>query len=470
MAWGLAGLMSYFSPAMAEIRFGYGLSPRVAPPKDADRMIALLAGPDLAARRFPIAGSDAYRQHQLARQAAKRRYKRLRETDRKGDARAAIQAVQHRAIAEARMTIVQTLLRRSLSADAFRERLVAFWADHFTARVGSTFARAGLPAYTEEAIRPHVAGRFGDMLRAAVMHPMMLLALDQKVSMGPNSPAANRRGAGRGLNENLAREVMELHTLGVNGPYTQADVRQLAELFTGMTFDVRSGFEFRTAYAEPGAETVLGRSYGSATPDVADIARVLDDLAEHPATARHLAWKLAVHFVGDAPPPDLIDRLTARYRDTGGDLLAVSAALLSDPSAWTAAPGNVKPAEHFISSACRALGLDQSNLGALTHDQVRRLVLRPLRRMGQEWNRPPGPDGWPEDDKAWITPQSLSARLQWAIDFPAHLLPVLPDPGAFVGQALGARATPAVGFAARAAESRADAIGLILASPGFQRC
>lgn len=361
------------------------------------------------------------------------------------------------------------LLRWSHSETPLRERLTLFWADHFTAR-GKTMltAAAGFP-YIEEAIRPNLTGRFADLLIAATTHPLMLHYLDQARSVGPNSPAAARAKRLGGLNENLAREVLELHSLGVGGPYAQSDVRQLAELFTGLSYRNGQGFRFRTGFAEPGPETVLGRSYGGDGGALAPVLEALHDLASHPATARHIAGKLAVHFVSDRPDPALIDHVAARFLQSGGDLMAVYEALLQHPAAWTAAVGNVKPPFDFVASACRALAVRPERMQALTPRQMRRGLLRPLRLMGQPLLRPNGPDGWPEADSAWITPQGVSARLRWAVAAPQMLRPQLPDPRAFVLTALGTRAGPPVRFAAEAAESRPDAIGLVLAAPAFQR-
>ncbi len=456
-----------FSPERAEIRFGCGLSPRHAPPASPEAVLSGLDSPDEMAARFPVT-SHSVLADRLEQRGALRR--QMREASGKADKKefqTRLKALSRAAYDDIRADLGQTLLRWSDSGQGFRERLALFWADHFTAVGKSGLHRAGIPAYVDDAIRPNLSGRFSDLLIAAVTHPMMLVYLDQHISIGPDSAFARQRGGG--LNENLAREVMELHTLGVDGPYSQQDVRQLAELFTGLGVGRGAEFAFRPGRAEPGAETVLGRSYGGDPARLDAVLQVLQDLALHPATAAHIARKLAVHFVSDRPDPALVDHIAARYRDTAGDLRAVYGAMLEHPAAWAEGPSNVKPPFDFIASSCRALAMPPEAVQAAPAKRMDRLILQPMRLMGQFWQRPNGPDGWPEEDAAWITPQGVSARVRWAMAVPRRLMPELPDPRVFVTEALGAAAPEPVRFAARAAETRAEAIGLVLSAPAFQR-
>lgn len=454
-----------FIRELADRRFGTGLSPRVSPPSDLGQMLEALAGPDTMAARFPItptvrisptvADLRALQRVRAESEANEEAYRAGRED---------MEAV--------RLATFRAHLARGIETrDGFRERLTQFWADHFTVRARNGLMRHYVTPYVEETIRSNVAGRFADMLRAAVTHPMMLLYLDQVQSVGPNSLVARD---GRGLNENLAREVLELHTLGVDGPYGQQDVRQLAELFTGLSWGIDQGFWFRPRYAEPGAETVLGVTYG---PEAAlePVHAVLDDLAAHPATARHLATKLAKHFVSDVPSPDLIDVMTRAYLAFDGALLPVYEAMLRHPAAWTrgieAGPGAAKVMQPFqyVQSALRGVGaLGDALLSADRQATVRHL-LRPLLYMGQDWERPDGPDGLPETSDAWITPQGMAARIDWAFRAPSALLGDLPDPRAAVRHILGKDAPQTVVFAAGAAEDRVEGIGVILTSAAFQR-
>jgi len=458
-----------FDPIIAAIRFGTGLSPLLPVPASADAMLAALAGPDLIAQDWPIVSFADARPAVADFRAANRARRDARAAG--ATAEAAAEAAYEALRADAGVLWLAqfgtSLTRTVVAPDGLRERLVAFWADHFTVRSRHVFATHLVTAYVEDAIRPHVAGRFADMLHAVVLHPMMLAYLDQSDSIGPNSPVGQRRD--RGLNENLARELLELHTLGVGGPYGQDDVRQLAELLTGLGWNPDTGqMTYRADQAEPGAETVLGQTF----PDAAQIETVqaaLDALAAHPATAAHVAHKLAVHFVADDPDPALVAALETAFRDTGGDLLAVTAALLAAPAAWDPVAHKVKSPLAFVGSALRALAVPPQDIIQTDLRAARRRFINPLIVMGQPWETPGGPDGWPEAASDWITPQFMAGRIQWAMNVPETLRPDLPDPRDFVLTALGHGAPEAVVFAAGAAEDRALGIGVTLASAAFQR-
>lgn len=458
-----------FDGDLAEIRFGAGLSPAVAPPASADEMLSRLRGPDEMAQRFPVTPlEDAV--------TGAATYRRLRRKRKRQDGKPGYEAAD-KAFKDYRRSQNHTrfgwhgqrLLRHVHTRDGFRERLVLFWADHFTAQGKSGATRVLAAPYAESVIRPHLSGRFEDLLIAAATSPLMLMYLDQNRSAGPGSRAAARRKRLSGLNENLAREVLELHTLGVDGPYSQTDVRQLAELFTGLTVSKEAQFVFHPGMAEPGAETVLGNTYGGGKPQLEQVLSALRDLARHPVTAQHIARKLAVHFVSDTPDPALVSHVAARFQDTGGDLMQVYAALLEHPAAWEPQLRNVKPPFDYVASACRALAVPEARIAGFRPGQVNRLLLAPLTPMGQRWEFSGGPDGWPEEDAAWVTPQALAARLRWAMAAPRRLAQPLPDPRGFASAALGGFANERVMFAARAAETEAEAVGLILSSPAFQR-
>ena len=460
--------VSGFDPEFAEIRFGCGLSPVVAPAESPQAMLAGLRAPDEMAEQFPIESFDDFRPRMIASTKLRNARRRARGTPQAETLRKEHNLLKKAAREAMAVWFGQTMLRRAYTPSGFRERLVYFWSDHFTARGKAGVIQRATSPYIEEAIRPHFGGRFADLLIAAVTHPVMQQFLDQDRSAGPNSPRALKSGGKQGLNENLAREVLELHTLGVGGPYAQDDVRELAELFTGMSFQPAVGFKFRKDQVEPGAETVLGVTY----PDTANmdpIRQVLTDLARHPATARHIARKLAVHFVSDSPAPELVGHLEAVYLESEGDLMAVYAALLDHPAAWEQPFGNVKLPVDFVASALRALAVPPSAIQGLKEIQTRGWFLNPMTLMGQRWQQPIGPDGWAEEDAEWITPQGLAARVQWAMSTPQRLFQTLPDPREFVGFALGSHAPGEVVFAAGAAESRSEAIGLVLSAPRFQR-
>lgn len=458
-----------FDAHISEHRFGYGPAPDVEPAHSVDDMLKRLAGQDTAQAALPLPPFQVV----LDALALRRRFQSYARKQPDSEEGKAANQKSRAILKDIRQQhdgwFIQTMQRRISTNMPFRERLAAFWADHFTAYGKVNILRLSAPLYVEETVRPHIAGNFADMLIACVTHPLMLHFLDQNTSAGPNSIVARRRQGRRlGLNENLAREVLELHTLGVDGPYDQQDVQELAKLFTGLSATRNYGFKFRPRYAEPGPETVLEREY-SARGGMDNIRALLTDLAQHPATARHIARKLAVHFIADIPNTDIVSSVESAYLNSGGELLPCYEALLSHPSSWSTPATNIRPPEEFIASALRVLGPTPDRLTALDSREIRRLFYRPLGLMGQPWMRPAGPDGFAEEDGSWVTPQGISARLEWAMNAPAQLLAELPDPRAFVQHALGGSVPVPVAFAAKAAEERAVAIGLILSSPAFQR-
>ena len=365
------------------------------------------------------------------------------------------------------------LMRRTWTKDGFRERLTGFWADHFTTRGRAGIIKRGASPFVETAIRPNLTGKFEDLLIAAVTHPMMIDYLSQIGSIGPNSQEAQRlseRGRkNRGLNENLAREILELHTLGVSAEYGQTDVREFAELLAGLTYHVQRGAEFREEYAEPGTKTILGRTYSGDRASFEDVKAALRDIARHPTTAHHIATKLAIHFVADTPDPNLISAMERAFFETDGALIHVYHAMLVHPSAWAPKPQNVMPPFDFMAASFRALGVPPDKMEQLNEGQSRKFLISPLNFMGHAWETPPGPDGLYEADADWITPQALATRVQWAMRAPRRFMNGLPDPRRFVDAAIGPSAPEPVRFAASAAESRPEAIGLVLISPAFQR-
>lgn len=458
-----------FDPIIAQSRFGYGPRPGLNPPASVRQMLDLLAGHDTQADRFPIPGFvqiyDDLREVQ-------RLTKAFRKARRKGgpslEVAKAARKEKYRELNRQRAEwFIATMNRCTTAEDAFRERLVRFWTDHFTViGKGPRFKRTA-STFPEDVVRPHVNGRFADMLRASSTHPVMLHYLDQFSSAGEGSKLA--MDGKRSLNENLAREILELHTLGVDGDYTQDDVRAFANLLAGFTLKDDGRVGFRPKKGNPGPEIVLGTSYGRQKPRVDDVFEALDDIARHPDTARHIAQKLATHFVSDSPDPDLVDALRDSFMTSDGDLMAVYETLLNHPAAWAPAQVKIKQPFDFVASAVRALGVPADTLTTLRHGQRRMAFFGPMKLMGQPWETPGGPDGWPEDAAHWITPQGLAARIQWAISAPSSFGTKLPDPRAFVETALVGQATDMTRFAAHAAETRWEGIGIILSSPEFQR-
>jgi uncharacterized protein (DUF1800 family) len=455
-----------FDPILAAIRFGNGLSPLISPPDGVGPMMERLRGPDLAARDWaiPTYGSIL---PQVADYFALQRLSNGGTPAERAEADERLVGVRQAKREATKRDFRATLARMATSADGLRERLALFWADHFTV-TGKGNDNDWAPyvsPFVEEAIRPHVAGRFAEMLRAVTLHPMMLRYLDQDRSVGPESRAGLRRE--RGLNENLAREVLELHTLGVGGPYGQGDVRELAELLTGLAIE-DGAMAFRPNWTEPGPEMVLGQTYDEGE-GLGPIEAALADLGRHEATAGHIARKLAAHFVADDPDPGLVEALRRVFLETGGDLGAMTEALLSHPAAWAPEKRKVRPPVEFLGASLRALGVAGGWIAAREPGETDELFLRPLAEMGQPWQQAGGPNGWPEEAEAWVTPQGVAARIDWAMTRPERLVEALPDPRAFVEAALGPGASDAVVMAAHAAERPSEGIGLILASAEFQR-
>lgn len=353
----------------------------------------------------------------------------------------------------------------------FHERLVWFWSNHFTvsAEKPLVFALAG--SFEREAIRPHVGGRFADMLLAAARHPAMILYLDNHLSVRKGwQPRRVARSAAfpppTGLNENLAREILELHTLGVNGGYTQADVTEFARVLTGWTVRPMrnvpeagaSGFLFDPERHEPGPRALLGKTY--AEDGAAQGEAVLRDIAAHPATATHVATKLARHFIADEPPPQVVERIARAFRDSGGHLPAVYGALLDCPEAWERPLAKLKSPIEYVVSCLRALTASRAA-------QPQALFFA-LRGMGQRPYFAPSPQGWPDTAQAWSGGDALWKRIEWAGILASRIGSGV-DPLRLAtesyGEALGENTRRAI---ARA-ESRQQGLALWLASPEFQR-
>jgi uncharacterized protein (DUF1800 family) len=345
----------------------------------------------------------------------------------------------------------------------YSERLVLFWSNHLciSARKGGG-VRILAGAYEREVIRQHVFGLFEDMLLAAEQHPAMLLYLDNQQSMGPNSRGGQRQQ--KGLNENLAREILELHTLGVDGGYAQEDVTALARILTGWRFARNDNglgeegrFVFNPNLHEPGDHKVLGVVYRE-QDDGMQGEKALLALAKHPSTARHIARKLATHFVSDAPEPALIGRLETAFRDTGGDLSAVSRALIEAPEAWAAEPLKLRTPYEFVAASVRASDVP------MKAPQINGALMA----MGQPLWSPSGPNGFPDQTSAWLSPEGLKARLDFAARF-AQSWPGDAKPTDVLEEIAGPIVSDHTRTTVARAESRAQGFALLLMAPEFQR-
>ena len=387
------------------------------------------------------------------------------------------------ALAEARAAVES----RVTSDRPFVERLVAFWSNHLCISVAAKVLVAPLAgSYERDVIRPHVLGRFEDMVLASAKHPAMLIYLDNFQSIGPSSRAAQlarRQRTSRGLNENYARELLELHTLGVNGGYTQQDVQELARTLTGWTIggllgpgramrgvparerlprrpggrdvDEGIGFEFQDALHEPGARTVVGSRYRE--DGVAQGERVIRDLCRHPSTAQFVATKLVTHFVADDPPAVAIGRIARVFRESSGDLAAVSRALIELPEAWDAGTRKFRPPQDWLVAVLRAFEVDAPS----------DMTIGVLRQLRQPLWSPQAPKGFGDSTQEWADPDSLLNRAELARTF-ARRLRIRDDPGVLLDVIDVASDDPVRKALADRTISAADRVALGVAGPAFQ--
>ncbi len=374
------------------------------------------------------------------------------------------------------MYIEQALARYRAAATSthpFHERLVHFWSNHFAISADKQPIPAVAGLFEAEAIRPNVGGNFFDLLLAAEQHPAMIMYLDNQRSIGPGSTLgqlASRRSNARsfGLNENLAREILELHTLGVNGGYTQTDVTTFAKVITGWSVGgaAENGrfaegepgtFEFREVIHEPGAHQILGKKYSQSGIDQG--TAVLRDLALHPSTATFLATKLARHFVADEPSAGLVARLAAVYLESAGELSAMYEALIAAPEPWVNAFGKYKTPHDFVISTLRAFDYapDES-----------RFLIGALDLMGQTPYRPGSPAGWPDTAAQWGGADALYKRIEWC-NTVAQFVDSRTNPVDLGDAVLGAAFTADTRTAIGRAESSIQGMTLLLAAPDFQR-
>lgn len=344
----------------------------------------------------------------------------------------------------------------------FVERLVHFWSNHFAVSVDKLLIVGLAGGFEADAIRPNVLGRFEDLLLAVVRHPAMLLYLDQAQSIGPASLAGQRaQQRGRGLNENLAREILELHTLGVRSGYTQQDVTEFARALTGWTLPgdgAEATFRFVRALHEPGARTVLGRSYADGGEQQA--RAILHDLVMAPATARHIATKLARHFVADDPAPALVQRLADTFTRTGGDLLSVYRELVTSPEAWLPAQAKFKSPWEWSISSLRAVG---------RREVPARQAINLMNQLGQPVWRPGSPAGYADLAGTWAAPDALMRRVEAAQRF-AEQAGNTVDARTLAPRVLpGGALTEATADAIARADSGGTALALLLVAPEFLR-
>ncbi|MDR3521880.1 MAG: DUF1800 domain-containing protein [Acidocella sp.] len=445
--------------ALAEIRFGLGLTP--GQPDESDPKGALkaqLQGPDpgLASEAFAnlprgIDGIDALRDDAMTRKAL------LKDgTPLKGNFKP-----KSRQMFEA--DVAAQMGWAATTTASFRERLVWFWTNHFTVSIyqGQTAALVG--PMIREAIRPYVTGNFTDMVLAVEHHPAMLRYLANDVSVGPDSPAGRR--SHRGLNENLGRECMELHTVGLKAGYHQADVTSMAKILTGWSVagsdggGDNTGFKYRPFAHEPGLQTVMGNTYEGGEQAGID---ALTYLSKYPTTYQLIATKLATHFIADNPPPHTIKRIAYVLSESGGDLGAASAALVDLAEAWVPLTKLKTPLEYVISTVRAAPPLPRqppvNYIGVST-------------QLGQPIWGAPLPNGWPDVAANWDGSDAILTRINWAYGYAARFEGGTNglQPADIAASSLGPLLKPATSTAMASAGSRREAVTMLLAAPEFQR-
>jgi uncharacterized protein (DUF1800 family) len=353
----------------------------------------------------------------------------------------------------------------------FRERWIRFFGNHLCVSAKKKPIIHIVGAHEREAIRPHAVGPFSDLLLASTSHPAMLVYLDNQLSVGPDSSLG--RSKQQGLNENLARELLELHTVGVDGGYSQRDVIELARMLTGWTVmrpreaaaNLETTFTFTKRRHQPGAKTLMGQTYPDSGESEARAA--LRDLAVHPSTARHIAHKLAVHFVADDPPTPIVDDLARCFLDTQGDLQAMGVQLVQDDRVWAEAARNPKlrTPEEVAIAMVRATGWkdDRSKIPE-TIEQMERSI----QGMGQLPLSPPSPAGWPDRQEAWSGPEQILRRVELAEKTGRRHRNQIRNPDALAKEILGEKLHPDTRRAISRAPDRETALALLLASPEFQ--
>ncbi|WGF87355.1 DUF1800 domain-containing protein [Marinivivus vitaminiproducens] len=442
--------MGLAAAALAANRFGLG-----ARPGDLDRIAAAGARTWLHGQLEPLPpspfldGLDGSDRH-------------LATLVRRSD-RARMEAWQENMVSTFRTEAGLHLLDAVDSDRPFACRLVRFWSNHFAITVRKDGRlRSLVGAYEREAIRPHVMGAFRALLGAVVRHPAMLLYLDQNTSLGGGSRAAARRDAaaeGSGVNENLARELMELHTLGVDGGYGQADVRALANILTGWTVGLKDevGTRFRPGRHEPGDKRLLGVTI--AEDGAGETEQALDLLARHPSTARFVATKLCRHFIADEPDGVSVRAVAERFQETGGDLPAVYERMIEVGLAGPLPPKLKRP-DDLVLSAARATGFHKGRPAPL---------LGALRRLGQMPYQAVSPKGYDDEALAWAAPGAVLDRIAWSGEVASRAPELGLSPQALGVAVLGPDLDEELRLLLERAPSRVEGLALLIASPAFQK-
>lgn len=512
--------MSVSFGTMAARRFGYGLRPGEPGARDVDDLIAQVGRGVAEVCPFPYDGIGG-------RRASFQQFPALAKADRQARKNGTVRKVGDRPVRPLKIGLRAALLRDQhlkiqhavASPFGFYERLASFWCDHFAINAGKNAGMEILVGlYEAEALRPNLASSFQQLLSAAVLHPAILLYLDQSHSVGPNSPFGKKTG--RGLNENLARELLELHTMGAGSGYTQDDVRAAADVLTGL--DGGPFWVFETSYrpdrAEPGVHRVLGRDYGGEIRSMDDVNALLADLAGRAETRTHICRKLVAHFVADDPPVDIVQAMEAAWDRSGGILLEVYRAMLEHPRSWQEEGQKARQPLDFVVAGLRAFDVPADALtpipakagkmeasadamsasaadgqpqtaspteetmietggtgmvAAPTVDgkapfRSNPLTVGALQNLGQPLWQPPSPAGWDEDIASWVTATQLTQRIAWIRQVIDRFGGTV-DPRTLLKAVLGDAARDDTIHVVTGAPTREAGLCLVLASPEFNR-
>lgn len=353
---------------------------------------------------------------------------------------------------------IDTLKHAINSENSLNWRLLDFFSNHFSVSSASTVMTALAPTLEREAIAPCLLGRFDDLLISVIQHPAMLIYLNNEKSFGPNSKIAKKNG--RGLNENLAREILELHTLGVDSGYDQKDVIELAKGITGWSVanplkDKEQGFKYRRSGHEPGVRTLLNKTYSQKESEQGK--SMLRDLAVHPATAKHISYKLAHHFISDNPPASLVNKMTDRWLATNGDIKEVMTTMINADEAWHVEKLKFKTPREFLISSLRALDLETNN----------RQLYSSLVTLGQQPFKAGSPAGYSDREEDWNGANALMSRVNWASTIAARTKKIQIED--IIKNSFSEYISQLSYQTISRAESRKQALTLFLMSPEFLR-
>jgi uncharacterized protein (DUF1800 family) len=510
--------MSLSMPTMSAIRFGYGIRPGEALPQTADDLLADLDKAKTSKLRFPAEGIDG-RYATIRHFNEKIAAEYTKDTDAR---RLKMRPIRKEIFQICGVDQHARIVQSAFSPHGFHERLATFWVDHFSVNVSKQrMMHLYTPLYEAESLRPNMTGPFTTLLKAAILHPAMLVYLDQVKSMGPNSRRGQRTG--RGLNENLGRELLELHTLGVDGGYTQEDVRAAATVLTGLTVDRKSGeMDFSRQMAEPGPLSFMGKTYGEKKRSVQEIDEMLTDICSMPQTGKHICRKLAVHFVSDKPPEELVAAMVDAWNKSDGNLRDVYAAMLHHPAAWDNQGEKARQPYDFVVAGLRALDVPEQALGMpknhdaenehednapakpantmmpapgkqrekvteLTDEQredqedrmdkKKRVKIHPpenpisvkaVAKLGQPVWQPQSPAGTEEAFNTWISSSQITGRIAWAQRVSAQF-GGRESPNALLKAVLRDAARDDTIKVVSQAPNKTAGMALVLASPEFNR-